>query len=258
MNKFTLITGGASGLGLDLSRLFANDGHNLFLVSSNIKNLEAAKKEIEEKYKVQVEILATDLTEPSNFKKVKEYTDAHEMDIDILINCAGFGDRCDFKDMDIDKQIKMVELNCNCPMYLMNVYLQGMLKNNEGHIINIASIASFFPGPYMTTYHASKAFLLNISEAVERELKGTNVHLTTICPGPFESNFVSKAHNDYTFKKIKPLPSSKVADITFSAYKKKKSLIIIGTKNKFLIFATRFAPRKFVTAGSAKNLKENV
>lgn len=257
MKKYTLITGGASGLGIELSKLFAKDGNNLFLISSNENNLKSAKEMLEKDYKVEVEILPLDLSNPQNFSKVKEYTDKNEMGINYLVNCAGFGDQCDFKDMDIDKQIKMVELNCNCPMYLMRAYINEMIDNNEGHILNIASIASFFPGPYMVSYHASKAFLLNISEGIERELKGTKVKMTTICPGPFASGFVAKAHNDYAFKKIKPLSSEKVAEISYKAFKKNKSLKIVGFSNKLMIFFSRFFPRKFITNTSAKTLKED-
>ena len=256
MNKYTLITGGASGLGLDLSRLFARDGHNLFLVSSNINNLNKAKKEIESDFGVEVKVLQLDLSNPDDFKKVKEFTDENDMFINILVNSAGFGDCTDFKDMDPDLQVKMIELNCNCPLYLMNVYVKDMLKNNEGHIVNISSIAAFIPGPYMCTYHASKAFLLNLSEAIERELRGTPVKITTICPPPFNSGFVAKAHNDYTFTKMKPISSQKVADITYQAMKKNKTLRVIGFKSKLMIFGCRFVSRKAVVNVSAKQLKD--
>ena len=258
MKNYTLITGGASGLGRDLSNLFAKDKNNLFLVSSNIQNLEKAKQEIEKEYQVEVKVLALDLSNPDNFHLVKEFTDKNEMHIDILVNCAGFGDRCDFVDMDIDRQIKMIELNCNCPLYLMGSYVKDMVAEKRGHIINISSIAGFVPGPFMCTYHASKAFINNISEAIERELKGTGVNVTTVCPGPFDSGFVSKAHNDYTFKKIKPVTSEKIAEITYKAYKKNKSVKIIGFKNKLMIFFSRLVPRKMVVDTSAKQIKEKV
>ena len=256
MNKYALITGGASGLGKDLAGLFAKDGINLFLVSSNIKNLEAAKAEFEKEYKVDIHILAVDLSDNRNFYKVKEYTDANKLEIQYLVNCAGFGDQCDFKDMDIDKQIRMVELNCNAPMYLMRAYINEMLNSKEDcHILNIASIASFFPGPHMCTYHSTKAFLLNISEAIEKEIRGTNVYLTTVCPGPFESGFVSKAHNDYTFSKFKVLPSLKVAEVSYKQMLKKKTLYVFGSGNRMNNLLTRFVPRKMVVNVSATKIK---
>lgn len=158
--------------------------------------------------------------------------------------------------MDIDKQIKMTQLNCCAPLYLMHYYLKEMLKNNEGQIMNIASIASFTPAPYMSTYHASKAYLLNLSESISYELKSSNVSLTTICPGPFDSNFVNVANNTNTFKKFKPLTSKQVALISYKAFLKKKNLKIIGFINKLTVFSLRFAPRKLITFISSKIMKE--
>lgn len=255
MKKYTLISGGASGLGLDLSHLFAEEGHNLFLVSSNQNNLDKAKEELEKDYNIEVKVLAVDLSNNQEFHKVKQFTDENDMHIANLVNCAGFGDRCDFIDMDIDKQIRMVELNCNCPLYLMRTYLPDMLEEDDAHILNIASVASFFPGPYMCTYHSTKAFLLNISEAICRELKGTNVHLTTVCPGPFWSDFVKKAGNEYTFKKSKVMSSHKVAEISMKQMKKNKMTYVIGFKFKMLIFFSRFAPRKTIVNSSVKEIK---
>ena len=256
MKKYTLITGASNGLGFELGKLFGKDGNNLLIVSSNKDNLENAKVKLLKEISVDIKILPLDLTNPENFKKVKEFTDEHNMFINNLVNCAGFGDRTDFKDMDIEKQIKMVELNCNAPMYLMHAYLKDMIKTKEGHILNISSIAAFVPGPYMCTYHASKAFLTNLSEGVARELKGTGVKLTTINPGPFESGFVSKAGNDYTFSKIKPISAKKVAEISYKCVKKGKSFKVIGFKNNVMMFLTRLAPRKFVTNTSASQIKK--
>ena len=149
----------------------------------------------------------------------------------------------------------MVELNCNAPMYLMHEYLKDMLHNNEGHILNISSIAAFVPGPYMCTYHATKAFLTNLSESITRELKGTGVKVTTINPGPFESGFVKKAGNDYTFSKIKPISARKVAEISYKCMKKGKSFKVIGFKNRLMMLLTRFVPRKLVTNTSANQIK---
>jgi len=255
MEKYTLITGASSGLGFELSKLFAKDNNNLLLISSNQTNLDKAKAELEKEVSVDIKTFALDLSNPDNFKLVKKYTDSNNIHINNLINCAGFGDRTDFIDMDIDKQIKMVELNCNAPMYLMHAYLKDMIKSNEGHILNISSIAAFVPGPYMSTYHATKAFLTNLSESVTRELKGTNVKVTTINPGPFESGFVKKAGNDYTFSKIKPLSAQKVAEISYKCMKKGKSFKVIGFKNNLMMLLTRFMPRKLVTNTSANQIK---
>ena len=255
MGEYTLITGASSGLGFQLAKLFAKDKNNLLLISSNEDNLKHAKEELEKEVNVDIQILAVDLSDRSKFKIVKEFTNKNQIFIFNLVNCAGFGDRTDFVEMDIDKQMKMVELNCNAPMYLMHAYLKDMIAAKEGHILNISSIAAFVPGPYMCTYHASKAFLTNLSEGIARELKGTGVKLTTVCPGPFESGFVSKAGNEYTFSKIKPMSVQKVAEISYKCLKKNKSFKVIGFKNKLMMFMTRFSPRKLVTNTSANQIK---
>ena len=131
-----------------------------------------------------------------------------------------------------------------------------MKEHDEGHIINVASIAAFMPGPYMATYHATKGYLLLLGEAISYELKNTKVKLLTLCPGPFNSEFVGKAGNDYTFKKIKPIEASEVAQYGYKKSLQGKSVAIVGFKNKLTVFATRFAPRSFVTKTSAKTMKK--
>ncbi|MGN1278760.1 MAG: SDR family NAD(P)-dependent oxidoreductase [Candidatus Onthovivens sp.] len=256
MKKYTLITGSTSGLGKELSYIYAKNNNNLILVSRNEDELKKIKEDLIKNYKVEVLTLAIDLSIVEDYHKITDFIKENDIFVNNLVNNAGFGDRCDFIDMDINKQIEMTNVNCNAPLYLMHALIKDMLKNNEGHIINISSIAAFIPGPYMVTYHATKGYLLLLSEGVERELKGTNVHLLTVCPGPFESNFVKKAHNDYTFSKIKPVSAKKIAEIAYNKSNKNKRLVIVGFKNKLTIFVTRFFSRHFVTCSSAKTIKK--
>ena len=159
--------------------------------------------------------------------------------------------------MDINIQLKMTEVNCNAPLYFMRVFLDDMIKYNEGHIINVASIAGLYPGPYMSTYHATKAYLISLSDAICYEVRKTNIKILTLCPGPFNSGFVAKAHNDYTFKKIKPIDANKVAEIAYLKSKKGKKFYIIGAKNRLTYFASRFVSRKMLVSSSAKLLAKN-
>lgn len=254
--KVTLITGASSGLGKEFAKLYAKDKNNLLLVATNIEKLKEVKEEVEKEYNVQCDIIKADLSDKEELKKVYNYTLEKQYFVNNLVNNAGFGDRCDFKDMDIDKQMKMTEVDCNAVLYFTRVFLDNMLKNNEGHIINVASIAGFIPGPYMCTYHACKGYLLLLGEAISYELRKTNVKLLTLCPGPFLSNFVKLAHNDYTFQKIKPIEASEVAAYGYKKSLKGKTLAIVGFKNKLTILASKFAPRKFVTKTSAKTMKK--
>lgn len=257
--NFTLITGASSGLGKEFAKIYAQRGNNLILVDINISGLTKCKEEILSINKDLVVVTQKcDLSKIEEVKKLTAKLNTKDVFVNNLINAAGFGDREDFKDMDIDKQINMTNLNCNALLYLTKFFLKDMIFKNEGHIINVASIAAFMPGPFMSTYHATKAYVLLLGEAISYELKDTNVKLLTLCPGPFNSNFVKLAHNDYTFSKIKPFEASKVALIGYKKSQKGKSLYIVGFKNRFTCFVTRFAPRKLVTKISAKTTKKGV
>lgn len=254
--KITLITGAASGLGLEFAKLYAKDNNNLLLVDINENNLQKAKDEILSNYNVVVDIVIADLTNKDELKRVYEYTKEKGYFVNNLVNSAGFGDRTDFKEMNIERQMAMTDVDCNALLYFTRVFLDDMLKYDEGHIINISSIAGFMPGPYMCTYHACKSFVLMLGEAIAYELKNTNVNHLTLCPGPFLSNFVKEAGNDYTFKKIKPNTAENVAKFGYQKSLKGKTMAIVGFKNRLTVFACRFFPRKMVTMVSAKNMKK--
>ena len=254
--KITLITGASSGLGLELARIYAKNNNNLLLVARSEDKLINIKKEIEQEYNVFVDYKVIDVSKKEELSNLYQYTKEKDYFINNLVNNAGFGDRGDFIDMDIDKQMQMTDVNCNAVLYLTKVFLNNMLLNNEGHIINVCSIAAFMPAPYMCTYHATKAFVLYLGEAISYEIRKSNVKLLTLCPGPFTSNFVNLAHNDYTFKKIKPISALKVANFAYKKSIKGKKLAIVGFKNKLTVFACRFFPRSFVTMISAKNIKK--
>ena len=160
------------------AKLYAKDNNNLLLIDINEEGLNNAKKEINNLYpNIVVDLLIADLSDVNELKKVYNYTTEKEYFINNLVNSAGFGDRCDFKDMNIDKQITMTNVDCNALLYFTRVYLDEMLKHDEGHIINVASIAGFLPGPYMCTYHACKGYVLLLGEAISYEIRKTKVKL---------------------------------------------------------------------------------
>ncbi|MBQ8293077.1 MAG: SDR family NAD(P)-dependent oxidoreductase [Bacilli bacterium] len=254
--RVTLITGAASGLGYEFAEIYASKNNNLLLVDIDEKKLNEVVNTLKLKYEIIIESIVTDLGNKDELKKIYQYTKDHGYFVDNLVNSAGFGDRCDFLDMDIDKQMAMTDVDCNALLYFTKVFADEMAKQNEGHIINVASIAGFMSGPYMCTYHACKAYVLLLGEAISHELRKTNVKLLTLCPGPFLSDFVKKAHNDYTFQKIKPVTAKKVAEFGYKKSLKGKTMAIVGLKNRLTVFICRFFPRKMVTAVSAKNMKK--
>jgi short-subunit dehydrogenase len=255
--KITLITGAANGLGKSFAKLYAKDNNNLLLIDIDEISLNETINELKNEFpNILIDSLIVDLNKIEELKKVYNYTLEKDYFVNNLVNSAGFGDRCDFIDMDIDKQIAMTNVDCNALLYFTRVFLDNMIKNDEGHIINISSIAGFLPGPYMCTYHACKGYVLLLGEAISYEIRKTNVKLLTLCPGPFMSKFVEKAHNDYTFSKIKPISSDEVAEFGYKKSLKGKSLAIVGFKNRLTILASKFAPRKLVTSSSAKTMKK--
>jgi len=255
--NITLITGASSGLGKEFAKLYYEKGNNVLLVGSNYERLLKAKNEIEkENNSCIIDMFEADLSDHAQRIKLKEYTDKQNYFVNNLINNAGFGDRTDFVDMDIDYQLKMNHLNCDAPLHLTKLYLDQMIQNNDGHIINVCSIAAYCSGPYMCTYHATKAYLLTFGESVSEELKNTNVKLLTLNPGPFESNFVNIAHNDYTFSKIKPMTAKRVAEFGYKMSQKGKKVKVIGFLNNLIVFGEHLFPRSLVTKISAKQIKK--
>ena len=254
--KVTLITGATGGLGKAFAKIYAKNNNDLLLVATNNEKLQALKDELEKEFNIKADFIDADLSKKEECQKVFSYATKKGYFVNNLVNNAGFGDRCDFKDMDIDLQLKMVDVNCSALLYFTRVFLTDMLENNEGHIINVGSIAGFVPGPYMCTYHATKSFVLNLGESIAHEIRKTKVKLLTLCPGPFISGFVGKAGNDYTFQKIKPVPAEKVAEFAYKKSLKGKRVAVYGFKNKLTVFAPRFFSRNFVASASAKTLKK--
>ena len=255
--KYTLITGATGGLGKAFCSLYAKDNNNLFLVATNQNKLSELKDQLVADFpSIKVDYMVGDLSKIEDCKKVFNYTKEKEYFINNLVNNAGFGDRCDFKDMDVDTQINMVNVNCNALLYFTRVYLTEMLEKNEGHIINVGSIAGFLPGPYMSTYHATKSFVVSLGQAISHEIRKTKVKLLTLCPGPFESGFVDKAKYHYTFNKIKPFSAMKVALFGYKKSLKGKRVAVVGFKNKLITFAPRLFSKKFVASMTAKTTKK--
>ena len=160
-------------------------------------------------------------------KHKKYYTEEKGYFINNLVNNAGFGDRTDFLEMDVDYQIQMTEVNCNAALYFTRKYLTKMVANDEGHIINVSSIAGFMPGPYMATYYATKSYVYQLTEAIyyEEKKKKKNVHISVLCPGPVDTEFNQVANVEFA------LPSSARLPLNVSALKS-TTFAIIPVKDK--------------------------
>ena len=248
MKNYALITGASKGIGLELAKLFAKDGYSLVMVARSNDLLEKLKEEFTKEYGVDVVCIAKDLSNPSSAKEVYDETDKLGLRIDYLVNNAGFGDYGPFLDCNIERHDNMIQLNITTLINLCYYYGRDMRINHVGKIINIGSIASFFSGPLMSTYYATKAFVLSFSEALSKELKDDGVTVTVICPGTTATNFfdVANASSDKTnlLKKMHPASPVAVAKYGYQKAMKNKVIAIYGAKNRTAIFFNRFISRR--------------
>ncbi|MBP7496650.1 MAG: SDR family oxidoreductase [Bacteroidales bacterium] len=249
MKNYTLITGASGGIGYELALLFARDNHNLILIARSKDKLENLKTSILKETKIDIIILAEDLSIPGVPEKIFKEIQAKTIVVDMLINNAGFGDYGYFKDCDINKQEKMINLNILALTKLTKLFLPALLERKTGKILNIASTAAFQPGPLMSVYFASKAYVLSFSSALAFELRDSGITVTTLCPGPTQTGFSSAAAVTSSKMFNPSIPSAKeVALFGYKKMMKGKTLAIHGFKNRFQVFLLRFTPRNLIAA----------
>ena len=252
--KTALITGASSGIGYELAKIHAAKGGNLVLVARNISKLDELKLELETQFKVSVYTIGKDLSVVDAALEVYNETSEKGIQIDYLINNAGFGDFGMFSDTEWEKEYQMINLNITALTQFTKLYLQDMLKRKSGKIMNVASTAAFVPGPTMAVYCATKPYVLSFSEAVDNEVREFGVSITALCPGATQSGFIAAASaEESALFKGKKLPSSKeVALFGYDAMLKGKTVAIHGFVNQALAFFVRLMPRKLVVAVSRK------
>lgn len=243
----TLITGASSGIGRDLARVLAEKYDTFVLVGRNLERLSGIGKELEEMGKtVYLEVL--DVT---NFDGLKQLAIKYP-DIDLLVNNAGFGDMGPFEETSLDKELSMIDTNIKALHVLTKCYYQIMVKNNHGHILNVASIAGVMAGPLMATYYATKNYVVRLSEGLREELrrKKSKVKISILCPGPVKTGFESAANITFDFKGI---DSMKVAKYTVKHLN--RFYIVPDFKIRVLRFLAKIFPTKTVAKAiySVKN-----
>lgn len=232
-----VVTGASSGIGKDIAINLSNRGYELILVSKNNNNIEELKKELKTKY----EIISCGL---SNTKEViKLYEKIKNDNIEILINNAGFGLYGEFKDTSLDRELEMIGLNINAVHILTKIFLNDFRNKNKGYILNVSSSAAFLPGPLMSTYYSTKAYVLRLSTAIYEELRRekSKVVISVLCPGPVKTNFNKVANASFD---IKSVSSKYVADYAINKMFKKKLIIIPTLYMKILVIMGKLAPLK--------------
>ena len=231
-----LITGASSGIGMEMARYLATMNYELILVGRNKDKLEALQKELN----VSSQVVLLDLADTTKVKEL--YVIMKNENIDILINNAGFGDFGKFYETDVNKELEMINTNIIAVHLLTKLFLRDMKKRDSGYILNVASIAAFGPGPLMATYYATKAYVNNLTEAIYEELRRekSNVHISSLCPGPTASKFFDRAGVSFS---VKPMQCEKVAKYGIDKMFKGKAIIVPGFINKCSIFFRRFGSR---------------
>ena len=257
MNKTALITGASSGLGKEFARIHASKGGDLVLVARSKDKLEELKSDLQKQYGVSVYVIVKDLSDQYAPKAVYDELKSKKIRVDYLINNAGFGDFGLFAETDWEKQLEMINLNVTCLTYLTRLFIPDMIENKDGKILNIASTAAFQPGPTMSVYFATKAFVLSFSEAIANEVKGTGVTVTALCPGATETGFkVAAALGESNlFKGNQIATSNEVAEFGYSSMMEGKTVVIPGLLNNLLVQSVRFAPRNIVASLARMKLK---
>src|ERR1700712_5125191 len=193
-----LVTGASMGIGVDLAECFARDGYDLIVTARSQAALKEVADRLSAKYKIKATAIASDLGVPGAGEKLAAEITSRGLAVDALVNNAGYGIAGAFNGSDRKTQLGMIDLNDRALVELTHIYWPRMLANTRGGILNVASTASFQPGPLMAIYYASKAFVLRFSEALWEEARGTGVHVSCLCPGPTVSEFRARAGTDKT------------------------------------------------------------
>lgn len=241
-----LITGASSGIGKAFAQELAARKTNLVLVARSEDKLNQLAQELQDKYKIQVDVIVKDLTEPNAAAVVFDITKTKGLTIDLLINNAGFGDYGDFAERNGERQVKMVQLNILALVDLTHHFLPLMQQRRSGSIINVSSIAAFQPIPYLSVYAASKAFVLSFSEALWAENRNYGVRVLAVCPGPTETSFFTEANfpQSFTGKTSKISTSEEVVDDALRALARGDSTVISGNfLSKLITNLPRLLPR---------------
>ncbi len=225
-----LITGGSLGIGFELSKLFAADNYRLLLVSKLEEELATAKKYLEDTYNIEVITLAKDLSVPTAAKEVYAWSKTFDFEVDVLINNAGFGTGGYMMDIEIERELSMIQLNINTLYHLTRLFLKDMVARDSGKIMNLASIASFQPSPLLTTYSATKAFVFSFTMGLNYELKQqkSKVKLMALCPPPAKTGFQAAAqlNGSKLFESFTVVSATQIAERGYKALMQGKSYII--------------------------------
>lgn len=252
--KTVLITGASSGIGYEISKIFAKNGFNIILVSRNKVKLESIGRNIKNKYNIEVDVIDVDLGNENSaeivYKRVKE----KKRNVNILINNAGVGYAESFCKTCVEKDFEIIDVNIKSLINLTKFFSKDMIEHGEGSILNVASTGAYQPGPYTASYYASKSYVLSFSEALRVELSEYNINVSVLCPGATKTNFSKNAGKEDVKGAMSP---QKVAFSAYNGLKKNKAVIIPGLVNKICIVFSKILPG-LITARIVKSIQKSV
>ncbi|HXZ33859.1 MAG TPA: SDR family oxidoreductase [Terriglobales bacterium] len=257
-NKVALITGASGGIGYELAKLFAADHYDLVLVARSAGKLGQIADELQGQHGISIKVIPLDLTAAPAPQFLFDQLQREGIAVEILVNNAGYGKFGEFAKIPLEESLAQIQLNITALSHLTKLFLAPMLERRAGRILNVASTAGFQPGPLMAVYYATKAYVISFSEALANELSGTGVTVTCLCPGATDTGFQGRAGTEKSvlFRKLRPMNAQTVALDGYRGLMAGKTLVISGFRNWLLAEATRFGPRKMVTAISRKMLEE--
>jgi hypothetical protein len=248
MRPVTLITGASSGIGAELARVFAEQGHELALVARREDRLNAVADEIAAIGRPRPTIIGVDLERRDAVSRIAEELAAVGLEPANVVNNAGFGLVGSAAALDRDEQLAMIDVNIRALTELSLAFLD-CLARHRGGILNVASVAAFLPGPGMAVYYASKAYVLSFSEALHRELSGHGIRVTALCPGPVPTEFQARAGlREGGAERILSLPASRVARDGYNAFMRGRRVVVAGFGNRLVTTLMRFAPHALLLA----------
>jgi len=263
--RTALVTGASGGIGAELARLFARDGWNVVLVARSRDGLEKVGRGLADAFSVRYHVVPADLSDPAAPQAVYDAVQALGIEVDALVNNAGFGLMGAFVDTgrdaptDLRRELEMLQVNVVALTHLSKLFLPAMVKRGRGYVMNVASTAAFQPGPLMAVYYASKAYVLSFSEALSVELAGTGVTATVLCPGATRTEFQATANMEDSrlFRAGHVMTAAQVAQLGYDAMLAGRSSVVTGAVNRVMAAGTRFIPRR-MAARLAKMAQERV
>jgi hypothetical protein len=253
MGRTALVTGASSGLGLELARLFARDGHDLVVVARRRDHLEALATRLAAEHGVAARVIAEDLADPVAPRRIFAELRERRIDVEFLVNSAGFGTSGPFVASDLERELAMVQVNATALMHLTRLFLPAMVARRSGRILNLGSTAGFQPGPGMAIYYATKAFVNSFTEALGYELRGTGVTATVACPGATVTEFGKVSGNaESRLFHLGATSAGFVAGHAYRAMMSGKAMSLPGWRAKFGLQLLRFGSRGQARAVTAR------